>query len=218
MSLVLRHKSGFPVSLHSRLFRLPAFEQSATDLTQSRRSLQILGQSLDVLTPPAALLHLCGHAVTTGSHISPTWASDLWFLVNHDPNRVWREPQWSSLLISSIGKSAAPLALATLTALRYLKENLDITVPAPVCQALESAYGSSGEVDKAAWSAALLCAEGRPRELLRFGNGWSYRAAALRHLLAPPASILRREAGDNQSLASLYVQRFRRFLSASALG
>lgn len=214
--LVLRHASGFPISLHSRLFRLATFDDKA--LGESRQSAEILDHSVDVLTSPAALLHLCGHAVTTGSHISPTWAADLWFLLNHDLDRVWQDPQWSSLLAHGTNGSVALLADASLTVLTYMKESLEMPVPLQVLGALEAVSDRSTVGRKAEWSAALLCAEGRPLELLRFGKGWHYRAWALRYLAIPPTAVLRHDAGNEQSLASLYVQRFRRFLSASTLG
>jgi hypothetical protein len=211
--LVLRHASGFPISLHSRLFRLDAFDDKA--LAESRQSVEILDQSVDVLTPPAALLHLCGHVVATGSHICPTWAADLWFFLNHDPDRVWQDPQWSSLLAHGTNCSVALLAAAALTVLTYMKESIETQVPSQVLGGIEAVSDRSTAVRKAEWSAALLCAEGRPLELLRFGEGWPYRASALRYLALPPTAVLRHEAGNEQSLASLYVQRFRRFLSAS---
>ncbi len=199
--LVLRHASGFPVSLHGRLFRHPAFDDKA--LGESRQRAEILDQSVDVITPPAALLHLCGHAITTGSHVSPTWAGDLWFLINQDPYRFWQDPQWNSLLARGTSCSVARLAAAALTVLTYMKETLEAPVPSQVLGALEAVSDRSTAVRKAAWTAALLCAEGRPLELLRFGESWPYRASALRYLVIPPTALLRHEAGNEQSLASL---------------
>lgn len=95
---VLRHSSGFPLCLHTRLFRVTAFNESIP-----RPFEHTLPEKM--LTPPAQLLHTLGHAVAVGSR-SPSWVPDAWFLMNrHEVDWTWVADR------AARGKMAGPVSV-----------------------------------------------------------------------------------------------------------
>lgn len=164
---VWRHSSGFPVSIQHTLFRVAAFHESLRDIAADTVVGTIAGVPATLLSPAANLLHLCGHAATTGSHVTPNWASDTWFLINRHPEIPWQKlVEWSSR-----GALAVPVAVT----LRYLAGELNAAVPEIVLDVLEDT--ASRQPRRAAWFAALRSVEGRPLALLRASRGIDrYRA------------------------------------------
>ena len=78
---VWHHSSGFPVSIHHRLFRIAEFNQGLHDLTAGAVDGTVADVPATLFCPAANLFHICGHAATTGSHVTPNWVADAWFLL-----------------------------------------------------------------------------------------------------------------------------------------
>jgi len=158
---VWRHSSGFPLSIQHALFRVAELEAGAHDIASDTVSGTVAGVPATLLSPCANLLHLCGHAATTGSHLSPTWAADAWFLLNRHPKIPWeRVVEWCT---------RGPLALPMAVTLGYLVRQLGATAPPDVLGAIEDV--ASGRPRREAWFAALRSVEGRPMALLRASRG-----------------------------------------------
>jgi hypothetical protein len=164
---VWRHESGFPVMLHHTLFRIAAFNRNLGDITLNTVSATIAGAPATLLSPEANLVHLCGHASTTGSQVTPNWAADAWLLLHRHPEIQWRQViEWAS---------RGTLALALSVTLGYLAAELDAPIPPAVLDAVKDA--ARRQPRRAAWFAALRSVEGRPLALLRSSRGLDrYRA------------------------------------------
>jgi Uncharacterised nucleotidyltransferase len=177
---LFRHASGFPICLHQALFRIGAFNTRLDDVAGETVPAIVAGAQATLLTPAANLLHLCGHAVTTGSHVTPNWAVDAWLLLDRHPELRWEAVvDWASR-----GALAGPLAAT----LGYLAGELDAGVPPGVLGALAAA--AARQPRRPAWFAALRSAEGRPLALLQASRGLD-RCRAFVYLARRAAGLLK---------------------------
>jgi hypothetical protein len=207
-TMVFRHPSGFPISVHGRLFRLPQFEPEGFTFAEHVESREVLGVKTTVLTEFFHLLHVCGHAVTTGSRVSPTWAADIWFTAARGEGMGWTDPKWRALL----DRAPIPLRAALSAVLTFVAESLECPVPEPfLVHPDRQPRRQERQVREASWSAALLCAEGDPGSLVRtsFRMRW---VGAARYLIAPPFAILERGNAPNRSAISLWWSRLGAYL------
>ena len=134
--LEFMHASGVPLTLHSRLFQLPAYTPPLPEIWSRSHNLLIAGVPIRTLSPVDSLLYVCGHASYSSSRHSLRWVSDAWFIIDRYPDLVW------DLLLNCARRSWLTLPLSVM--LRYLAEALDAPIPATVMAGL---LASAGKID-----------------------------------------------------------------------
>ncbi len=169
-SVALVHGSGFPVSLHTQLFRAAAFNAGLADIWRRSVAASLAGAPVRLLPPADTLVHLLVHAATTGSRISPCWAADAWFLIARRPDL-----DWERVVALATGHRALPLALTW----EYLARRLAVPAPAPVLENLRAQAVAAGPLSReAARLAVVLSAQVWPLGVLRRCGGWRQRLVA----------------------------------------
>ena len=104
-SIALEHQSGFPVSLHTRLFRPEQWNTGFESVGSQTENASVAGTPVRVLPAWMNLLHICAHAADVGSYASPGWAADAWYLIHRHPDL-----DWPALRAAEAGPLARPLS------------------------------------------------------------------------------------------------------------
>jgi hypothetical protein len=203
---VLRHVSGFPISLHTQLFAVEPFggaipkpfEQTATQI--------VAGSQAKVLAPSAFLLHTLAHAATFGSRTGIHWASDAYFVIGqHGIDWNWIRDAAES------GHMAAQIWLM----LDYLARSLEADIPR---ETLESLRVAAEREERRAREASIAClltaARGNPVDLVRMAGNWRRRLRTMRWLVLPPREYVWWMEGCSANVR-FYTRRSARFLSQS---
>jgi hypothetical protein len=194
------HPSGFPIGIHVRLFRLAPWNRE--DGLPSASCVQtVAGQAVRTLEPPEMLAAVCVHAATVGSVHSPAWVTDAWRLLATYPAIDWDR-------VLAFGP-ALPLWLT----LQWLQQELGAPVPAGVIAMLSRAAARCDAASlQQATAAAMLCAMGRPGELLRSAQDAGECFTWIRQLALPETPILRWIEHSEEPRAVLHFRRLRRFV------
>lgn len=143
---VFQHASGFPVSLQHRLFRAGAPKDNPTPPSPSQQA-EIAGVSAAVLCPEQNLAHICAHAATTGSRISPCWVADAWYLIERETVLDWNR-------VIAGRHLALPLSIT----LGYLADRLGAPVPRDILQQVRDRANGAGLGERlrmTAWMARI---------------------------------------------------------------
>jgi Uncharacterised nucleotidyltransferase len=181
--VTLRHRSGLPVALHSRLFR-PAYANGNLSAMWARsRSQPLDGVAARVLSPADSLLHVCGHAAFRPSRRLLLWVCDAWQIIRAHP-----ELDWAILLE---GAAERRLSLPLYVTLRYLATELDAPIPGTVLDRLAAAADADALGREGALHWALTAPNGGVSDLLPRIGGWRARALLLQWLLLPSPRYLR---------------------------
>jgi len=200
----VEHPSGFPVGLHTVLYRLPPWNAGACDAKRTAMRAEVAGCQVRVLSPAQALVHICCHGLTRGGPHSPSWIGDAWFLLGRTPAGLdWEEVT----AIAASGHQSIPLMVA----LEYLAERLAAPVPPRVFQVLRGLSEREEDIESAR-AAALMATRGRPLALLRAGARAGHPAQTVWWLLFPPPSQLRMVEGAAGLLPALYLKRLGRYV------
>jgi hypothetical protein len=206
-SLVLRHRSGVDVQLHTALFRLGYYEPPLDEMRERGRPCEVAGTPAWELSPADALLHVCGHAAESGSRENLCWAADAWFLITRSADLDWGLVADCALR----GRLALPVSLM----LGYLAGELGAPVPPAVLERLNVA---AAQADGMAREAALLGAHRGTRgtlwNLVRAARGWREKAFVLRWALFPSPGYVRSVHGVRgfRAMAGWYAGRLGRGL------
>jgi hypothetical protein len=161
----LLHRSGLPLRLHGRLFRLPQYDVPFEDVWTRSRTESIAEVPVRVPAPADHLLHIFGHASYSSSRSSLRWVCDAWSLVA-DARAL--EPE---LLL--VGAVEYRLALPATVGLGYLARELEAPVRPELLRDLHAAALHSGA--EAIDAALLGLGIGRRRTVaraLRLATGW----------------------------------------------
>ena len=207
--IVLRHSSGFPICLHTALFRAAPFGAAIPSPFDQTWPAVIAGAETKILAPSAQLLQTLAHAAASGSRNAPGWVADAWFLVNrHGIDWTWIQER------AVAGHMAGPVWVM----LGFLARCFDIPVPAQVLDSLHAAVSGEEPAAKlAAQTCLLTSARGRPLDLVRIASNWTVRLTVTRWLLLPPPEYLRVSDGPAGAwrLPLRYLSRSARFLTQS---
>lgn len=181
--VTLKHSSGLPVALHSRLFR-PAYANGNLAAMWARgRSQAFDGVAARVLSPADSLLHVCGHAAFWPSRALLLWVCDAWQIVDKHPNLDW------TILLDEA--SRRHLALPLYVALRYLATELDAPIPPTVLGRLAAEADADALGREGALHGALAAPNVGVGALLPRVGDWRARGLLLKWLLLPSPAYLR---------------------------
>lgn len=202
------HRSGLPLSLHTRPFLFQPYNASAEDMWRHSEHRGLLGSTARILSPADQLLHVCVHASTIGNRQNLLWACDAWFVLAYA-----RGIDWDSLMERAVRTSASiPLYVM----LDYLSRELRAPIPSSVVSQLASI---AGDQDGALFELSLLGAWAGPDlsmvRLLRSAGNWRERAFLFRWRLAPSPKALLWAGRIRTRWHSLpfYLVRLLRFLA-----
>ncbi|MEQ8859651.1 MAG: nucleotidyltransferase family protein [Pseudomonadales bacterium] len=202
-----RHRSGLPVTLHSRLFEMPHLGEPA-DLRSRAVAFVAGGKHLNTLDPADHLVHVCGHAAYSRSRANLRWVCDAVLLIRHVPGLDWERLEHTAVM--------SGLGLPVAVALTYLSRCFDVPIPPDrVARLYRQCAIDLPHVRAAVHAIALECpapgAENRPAV-------WTPTVARLRMLAfrsVPSAAYMRWKYGAEGlvSLARSYLGRGIGFLS-----
>lgn len=192
------HDSGLPIELHTDLFEHPFYRCGAADMAGRRQMVDIDGILVRVLSPSAAVLHVCGHASYSGSRSSLRWATDAWSIAAKCADLDWDAFLWDTTRV----KLALPLHVM----FEYLATQLGAPIPRPVLQSLAHDAARAGP---RAREAVLFGVHGTHRQLRKATHEWRSRGLLLRWWLFPSPSCLRWEYGarSRSGILLLYIER-----------
>ncbi|MDQ6888013.1 MAG: nucleotidyltransferase family protein, partial [Gemmatimonadota bacterium] len=125
----LRHSSGLPIELHSRLFDSAFYYLPAGDAWARALPQRVAGIAMTILSPADMLLHIGGHASGTCVPRSPRWVCDAWHVIQRHPELDW------TTFTTAAERSRLTLPLAVM--LRYLADDLRAPIPAGALDRLE---------------------------------------------------------------------------------
>jgi hypothetical protein len=203
----LVHDSGLPIELHADLFEHPFYRQGEASVRRRRLTTSIAGVPAPVLSPSAALLHVCGHASYSRSRSDLRWATDAWSIL-----AKCSDLDWDALL----GDAArARLALPLYVMHEYLSDELHAAIPRSV---LETLSRDARHVGLVAHEAALFGARREHRQLRSVTRDWRSRAFLLRWRLLPSPSYLRwtYAVRPRSRIPFLYLERAVRYVARRA--
>lgn len=195
------HGCGFPIGVHTRLVRLSPWNQPSTAFPESREA-TVVGLRARTMAPPEMLAAICVHAATVGSVHSPCWVTDAMYLLAAHPDMDWAR-------VCDAGP-ALPLWLT----LDWLRRELSAPVdPAALRRLGERVEKLDADGVRQAIAAAMLCARGRPGDLLRSARSAGTGLSWIRRLAVPDNQILRWTEHSEGPAALLHFRRLRRFLN-----
>lgn len=156
-SVWLVDDSAFPIGLHSSLYRVPLWNDRRRRYMDAAMVKSIAGTPAKVLAPVDALLHTCCNGLS-GSHGSPCWVADAWFLLAENPGIDW------DLLVEIAQRDHQ--AQTVRIAFECLASALDAPIPERVLEALRRSPLLDHEIDSIR-RAALLSVHGSRLGLMR---------------------------------------------------
>jgi hypothetical protein len=182
--LAIRHGSGLPLELHSRLPGDRHRAVSPDELWTRSQPATIAGLPTRVLSPADNLLHACALAPMSSGRESLVWVSDAWHLITRCPDLDWE------VLLECTTRSRLALPLSVTIA--YLAGALDAPVPPAV---VDRARAAGAQADtplaEALLSAAVLSTPALLTRLARLGGGWRPRVAVVKWILFPSPGYVR---------------------------
>jgi hypothetical protein len=174
----LEHVSGLPVQLHSRPFSVPYANMLLAAFWDRSRVENVADVPTRVLSPADNLLHVCGHASSTGSRHSLRWVCDARHLIQGRPDL-----EWDVLLDSAV---QSQLALPLYVMLRYLAADLRAGIPTHVLGRLAAAASQVRALGRdGALHGARLGERSSFKSLLRHSKSWRSRARLVQWMLFP---------------------------------
>jgi Uncharacterised nucleotidyltransferase len=180
---VLRHESGLPIELRSRLVLKRDHGLSFDGLWAACRPATIAGLSTRILAPADCLLDICLRGFFDGRRAPVGWAADAWQVLHRNPDLAWE----ALLERSREGELALPL----LVTLGYLAEHLDAPVPAVVLARLRADAAGADRVWGEKALSVAIAAPGSVARLLAAGGGWGPSLTVLKWMLLPSRGYLR---------------------------
>jgi hypothetical protein len=183
-SVRFEHKSGLPLGLHGRLFRLPYYQTPLEEVWSRSERQVIAGVSSRIMSMPDNLMHICGHASCCGNRESLRWVCDAWFILQRHSDL-----NWTSFVDCAIkSRLGLPLSIT----LGFLASEMQAPVPEYVLDRLNSAAHDTGSVGK---SIAILGAQSTARgsfmNMIRTASSWYERASLTWLFLFPPLEYFR---------------------------
>jgi hypothetical protein len=178
-------RSGLPIELHDRLFRLSFYAPPLAEVWARSRPCRIGACQAFTLSPADQLAQVCGQAACCRSRDSLRWVCDAWYLIERASALDWEV----LLQIAAASRLSLPLAAQ----LEYLRINLEAAIPAAVRERLADHAARAGRTER---DIALFCvragARGTLRNLFCAAPDWSDRVELLRWMLLPSPDSLRR--------------------------
>lgn len=201
------HRSGLPVTLHTRLFEMPFLTEPVAAIRSRAQPLELNGTAVDVLSAADHLLHICGHASYSQSRNSLRWVCDAVLLLRSTDIKTW------DVLVCTAAQTG--LALPMVLVLRYLCDHFGSPVPSAPLMQLRLRHRLNEHSVRAATHAIVLeCA--RPREDDGARQRPDLRALVhfLRFRAAPSAAYMRWKYSVDGPVATAvrYVRRPLQFL------
>jgi hypothetical protein len=182
-TLVLRHRSGVTIGLHTRPFGVAYYDVYTNHFADPRERLALDGVEASVPPPEATLVHLLGRAACTANRGTLRWVADAWHLLE-----ARRDLDWADV---SARVERHRLGLPVTLLLRYLEE-FGMRIPVDVVVALERRPAGATQVEEdVALGAALAACGGDLGSLWRSSGSWSERARIARWMIAPTAGYIR---------------------------
>jgi hypothetical protein len=175
--------SGLPLEFHSRLFDVPYYETSISEIRARSRTQVIAGVTARILAPADNLLHVCGHASYSNKRPSLRWVTDAWFIMKRHPDLNW------DLLLDCIRRSHLALPLSVM--LGYMAGSLNAPIPATFLTGLSDAASNTEAIER---QLALRGTRSAGREtlkdLFRRTTNWRERFFLVQWLLFPSPRYL----------------------------
>lgn len=198
------HDSELPIELHTDLFGHPFYRCGEVHMLGRRQTADIDGIPVHVLSPSAALLHVCGHASYSRNRSGLRWATDAWSIVAKRADLDWDAFLWDT--------ARAQLALPLYVMLDYLAVELGARIPRSV---LESLARDAAGARSRPREAALYGAHESYRRLRKATHEWRSRALLLQWWLLPSRSCLRWTYGvrSRSGVLLLYLERVVRYVA-----
>ena len=198
---LMTHKSGLPLRLHTRFYRLPQYNLGKP-FTNSGFKGRVVGVEVNMIYPHESLAHILLQAASYPPHpCGLLWVCDAFYLLKANPNL-----DWDSFLGLPQTIIAGPI-LSTL--LGYLSREFSLKVPEEVMEAL----GQTG-MSRTDFDVALFGIRGgiRPvRTMLAALPALSSKFRILRWLIFPlPSAVV--GAGQVESgkpVIAYYVSRLK---------
>jgi len=196
-----RHDTGLALGLHSRPFFLPYFQLPPEAYGANAQKLQLGGRSVSVMSPEANIVHIGGHAIYSRSRRNLRWACDLVALLRTNPDLDWA-------LLADIA-SRADLALALLTQIRWINENLFAVPPRDLNQLVERAKEPDSEHAESIYASILHTTQSRRQAFAACSVSWRTRLGFLRFSVVPSLRYMRwkHNVTGNLSLVLHYADR-----------
>ena len=180
----MKHGSGLPLELHYDLFRIPHYRAPLMDMWKRSLTQEIVGVPVHVLAPPDMLLHVCGHASCSSSRDTLRWVCDAWYVIAQCANSDW------DVLVDGALRSRLALPLSVI--FRYLVDELDAPIPAPVLLRLVAAARRMSVVGReAALAGARAGGRGTLENLFRQAGGGREWVILLKWMFLPSPDYLR---------------------------
>ena len=182
--VVFRHRTGFPLEVYPRLFRIPYYQAPVAEVWSRSRPVEIAGGPVRVLAPDDNLIHICANAASDRSRANLRWACDAWHVLQGSDAVDWAR------FGATVAQSRLGLPMAGI--MTYLAERLDAPVPDATLAALaEQAADSDGLAGQAALMGALTGVQAAYQALVREAPDAASRAAILRYILLPSPAVIR---------------------------
>ncbi|MEO8667039.1 MAG: nucleotidyltransferase family protein [Bauldia sp.] len=180
-TVVLLHRDGLPVQLHTRLLPTRGWLLAQDALIARAGTIEIAGESVAMLGATDMLLQVCGLAAD-GAGGSPSWVVDAALILRK--HRLTPD-KWDALAKTAV---AGGLALPVLAMFTYLAGVIEIDIPESLFDALEARRPPSAEKD-----AVLRELRRRPGRLTGMiaQSGWRSRVAIARWLVLPSPTHLK---------------------------
>jgi putative nucleotidyltransferase-like protein len=185
----LRHDTGLPVRIHTRVFASRWYALPWDELWPRTEGAVIAEHAVRVLSPADALVHVLGHASYSVSRESLRWVCDCVTLI-----RRRRDLDWDAVVERA---AHARCALPASVMLRYLREQLDADIPGAALERMDDAAGRAGVVarDVALFGAHSGSSGGVAGFLRRIAGGGRVRMRVAGWLLLPSGEYVERVVG-----------------------
>ncbi len=181
--VTLRDETGLPLVLHGAPFQIPYYDLPFDDIWARGRTKTIAGVPARIPSASDHLLHVCGHASYSPSRASLHWVCDAWGILERDDSVDW------TLLFDAAVK--ARLAMPLFPMLGYLRDALDVPIPASLLGALqEVASRTDAEGIEAALLGVALGSRHHLRRAFALAPGWRARGILARLIVSHLRSTL----------------------------
>jgi hypothetical protein len=153
------------------------------------------------MSPEANIVHIGGHAIYSRSRRNLRWACDLVELLRTNPNLDW-------VLLADTA-SRAGLALALLTQLRWINENLCAVPQRGLNELRERAKEPDNKEAESIYASLLHTTQSRRQAFAAFSVAWHTRLGFLKFSIAPSLRYMRwkHNVAGNLRLALHYADR-----------
>ena len=177
---ILRHASGLPLVLRSRLVLQRDHALSAEGLLAASRAARVAEVAAQVLSPADGLLDACLRGFFDSGRAGLVWVPDPWRVLHGSADLDW------SVLLERAREGN--LALPLLVVLGYLAERLEAPIPLPVLDHLRDAASRDPVRGEKALSVAVAPSAAR---VLALRGGWGSALTIVKWALLPSPAYVR---------------------------